>query len=158
MALERFVTDTSLEFVARRLRALGVDVAPAGPVALPALLERARREGRVALTTSLRHPRRFADVSVLVVRRDDPEGAVRAVAERHPPEGAPFSRCLLCNAALERHEAREARGAAPADVLRTAATLDRCPRCGRWYWHGSHVDRLRAWLAAALGRPVAAPP
>ena len=32
-----------------------------------------------------------------------------------------------------------------------------CPGCGKWYWEGSHVARLRAWLERALGRAIAGP-
>jgi uncharacterized protein with PIN domain len=45
----------------------------------------------------------------------------------------------------------EARGEVPGRVLRMAAPLRFCPNCGKWYWEGSHVARLREWLARTLG-------
>ncbi len=46
----------------------------------------------------------------------------------------------------------------PGSVLRTAPYLDYCPTCGKWYWAGSHVDRVRERLEAALGRRLVPPP
>lgn len=151
----RFVTDTSLELVAHRLAFLGYDVACLSGARLEDLFEAGRREGRIVLTMSRRHPRRFADVAAIVVPRDDPAAAVRMVAASHPAGGAPFSRCAPCNQALQTRHPMEARGEVPGRVLRGARTLRYCPNCGKWYWEGSHVARLRAWLEQALGRPLA---
>ena len=150
----RFACDASLEFLARRLRFLGYDVAPLGGARLEEAMEAARRDGRTVLTRSARRPARFADVPA--VRVDpDPAAALREVAERHEPAGAPFTRCPSCNVALERRIPFEAQGEVPGRVLRSASVLHYCPHCGKWYWNGTHTARIRAWLEAALGRPLA---
>ncbi|HEY2956472.1 MAG TPA: Mut7-C RNAse domain-containing protein [Candidatus Eisenbacteria bacterium] len=151
----RFITDTSLELLARRLRILGYDVATAPGARLEELFDAARRDGRTVLTLSARHPRRFADVAALLVPRADPAAAVRALAASHEPAGPPFSRCPACNVALQRRTPYEAMGEVPGKVLRSSPSLNYCPQCGKWYWEGSHVARLRAWLEQALGRPLA---
>jgi len=150
----RFATDRSLDELARRLRFLGHDVAGFGGVPLAELFELARRDGRCVLTLSAQHPRRFADVSVMRLPREDLAAQVRAVADAHPATGLPFSRCALCNTALQRRHPLEARGEIPGRVLRRVRVALYCPHCGKWYWHGSHVDRLRAWLGETLGRPI----
>ena len=152
----RFITDTSLELVAHRLVFLGYDVATVRGARLEELFEAGRRDGRMVLTLSARHPRRFADVPAIVVPRGDAAGAVRAIASAHEPAGAPFSRCAPCNVALHTRHPVEARGEVPGRVLRSAPALHYCPSCGKWYWEGSHVARLRAWLVRALGRDIAA--
>jgi len=157
MPAARFITDTSLDLLARRLRILGYDVATAHGARLEELLEAARRQGRTVLTLSVRHPRRFADVPALVMPRGEPGTALRQVAASHEPAGPPFSRCPACNVALQSRTAFEAMGEVPGKVLRGAPSLRYCPQCGKWYWEGSHVTRLRAWLAEALGRPVPGP-
>jgi uncharacterized protein len=153
----RFITDASLELVARRLRALGHDVEVARGARLDELFEVARRDGRVVLTLSSRHPRRFAEVAALRLPRAEAAAAVRAVDAAFEAAGPPFSRCSACNAALQRRLSFEASGEVPGRVLRGAKHLHHCPHCGRWYWEGSHTARLREWLGAALGRPIAAP-
>ena len=150
----RFITDTSLELVAHRLVFLGYDVATLRGARLEELFEAGRRDGRTVLTLSTRHPRRFADVPAIVVPRGDAAGAVRAIAAAHEPAGAPFSRCAPCNRALHTRHPMEARGEVPGRVLRSETVLRYCPVCGKWYWEGSHVARLRVWLEQALGRAL----
>jgi uncharacterized protein with PIN domain len=151
----RFVTDASLDYVARRLRFLGYDVVTVRGARLEELYELGRRDERIVLTTSARHPKRFADVAGFAMPRDA-AAAVRAIANAHEPATEPFSRCPACNVALERRHPFEARGEVPGRVLRAGGALTYCPSCGKWYWGGSHVSRIRAWLEAALGRPLAA--
>jgi hypothetical protein len=150
----RFVTDSSLAWLARRLRLLGYDVLVLPGARLDELFEAGRRERRTVLTLSARHPRRFADVSARRVARGQAPAVLREIAALHAPAGGPFSRCPLCNAALQRRHPREAAGEVPGPVLRQARSLNFCPGCGKWYWEGSHVSRLRRWLEEALGHPL----
>jgi len=154
----RFVTDSSLEGLARLLRFLGYDVVTLRSALFEEVLEAARREGRTVLTLSRRHPRRWAVVPVIPLPRGDEAAALRIVTAAHEPAGAPFSRCVECNTALQRRHAFEAAGEVPGSVLRAAPSLDYCPTCGKWYWAGSHVDRVRERLEAALGRKPGTPP
>ena len=156
MPPSRFVTDSSLGFLAHRLAFLGYDITTLAGARLEDLFEAGRREGRTVLTLSARHPRRFADVAAIVVPRDDVPGALRVITAAHAPAGPPFSRCARCNAALQTRHPMEARGEVPGRVLRSARALHYCPVCGKWYWDGSHVARLRVWLEIALGHPPGA--
>ncbi len=153
----RFLTDASLDLVARRLRMLGYDVRGLRGARLEELLAVAADEGRTVLTASARHPRKYAAVAVLRLPREDPAAAVRMVAETHAAAGPPFSRCALCNSALARKHPLEASGEVPGRVLRTTRWLAYCPHCGKWYWDGSHVARIRVWLSTTLGREVPGP-
>jgi len=154
---DRFVTDASLEFLAHRLRFLGYDVETHRGARLEELCEVARRDGRTVLTLSARHPKRFANVRVLRMLAD-PAAALREVARTHEPSGAPFSRCSACNTPLQRRLAFEAGSEVPPRPRRQAEHLHYCPGCGRWYWAGTHVARIREWLVSALGRDPIAPP
>ena len=150
----RFLTDSALEWLARRLRFLGYDIVTLKGARLDELFEAARREARTVLTLSTRHPRRYADVPAIRIARSEPAAALRALAAAHEPAGAPFSRCPECNSALQRRHAIEARGEVPGRVLRAIEHLSYCPTCGKWYWEGTHVARMRAWLEEALGRKI----
>ena len=154
MPPSRFVTDTSLAFLAQRLIFLGYDVAVIPGARIEELFEAARADGRIVLTLSARHPRRFAQVAAMVVPRAHPTAAIRAIAAAHEPSGAPFSRCAVCNTTLQSRHPMEARGEIPGRVLRSVTTLRYCPMCGKWYWAGSHTSRLRAWLEEAIGRAL----
>ncbi len=154
MPVARFLTDSSLAHLARRLRFLGYDVAVLPGARLEEILAAARREGRTVLTLSARRPRRWAGVPAIGVERGDEQAAVRMLASAYEPDGAPFSRCGECNTLLEPRHAVEAHGEVPARVLRRGTQLHCCPGCGRWYWEGSHVRHIREWLERALGRPL----
>jgi uncharacterized protein with PIN domain len=161
MDATRFVTDASLDFVARRMRFLGYDVVTHPGARLDELFEAAARDGRTVLTLSARHPRRWAAVSVLHATRDDPAATLRAIVAAHAPAGPPFSRCPECNVALRSRSAFEAHGEVPGRVTRSGWPLTWCPSCGRWYWPGTHVMQVTRWLEAAIGRPwseLAPPP
>src|SRR6266850_296581 len=62
MSPARFITDSSLDYLARRLRFLGFDVRTLEGARLEEVFSAARRDGRTVLKLSARHPRRFADV------------------------------------------------------------------------------------------------
>jgi hypothetical protein len=154
MPAARFVTAASLDFVARRLRFLGYDVVTHAGARLEELFEAAARDGRIVLTTSARHPRRWGAVPAVRVPAADPVAAIRMIVAGHEPAGPPFSRCARCNQPLRPRTSFEAIGEVPGRVTRGGGPLTWCPGCGQWYWEGSHVARLREWLEAAIGRPL----
>jgi uncharacterized protein len=151
----RFATDTSLAALARWLRFLGYDVAVVPRARLEEVFALALRDDRTVLTTSRRRPRRWAAVPALTVAREDEAAEVRRIAAAFAPAGPPFSRCGACGTALADRLPAEARGEVPARVARAAGRLRSCSGCGRWYWEGTHVRAIRAWLERALGRPLA---
>jgi uncharacterized protein with PIN domain len=154
MQPDRFVTDSSLDFIARRLRFLGYDVSTFPGARLEELFDRATADGAIVLSRSPRHPRRWGAVPLVRIDASDPVAAVRAIASRYAPAGTPFSRCPVCNVALRARHPMEARGEIPGRVLRAIRTVSACPMCGKWYWEGTHVARIRAWLEGALGRAL----
>jgi len=147
----RFVTDSSLEQLARRLRFLGFDVLTHRGARLEELFDDAAREGRTVLTLSSRRRSRHAGVPAVVVPRGDLADAVRLVASNHSPATTRWSRCPSCNVALQSRSAFEARGEVPSRVTRGGSPLTWCPACGRWYWRGSHVARMESWFEEVLG-------
>ena len=157
MSATRFVTDASLEFLARRLRFLGYDVLTHRGARLEELFDAAAREGRTVLTLSARHPNRWAHVPAERALRGDDAATLRALVAAHAPSGPPFSRCPRCNLALQRRTSFEAIGEVPGRVTRANAMLTWCPGCGQWYWEGTHTARLREWLSRTLERPLDPP-
>jgi uncharacterized protein with PIN domain len=149
----RFVTDSSLDQLARRLRFLGYDVVTHAGARLEELFREAERSGRTVLTLSERLPPRRMPVPVVRVARGDLEGAIRAVTAIHAPATARWSRCPACNTALRSRTSFEAQGEVPGRVTRMRVPLSSCPQCGRWFWPGSHVARLTSWFARVLGEP-----
>jgi uncharacterized protein with PIN domain len=57
-----------------------------------------------------------------------------------------FTRCVVCNVPLEEGSGE----AAPERVRTRCTTFLRCPSCGRTFWEGTHVERLRRRFEGAL--------
>jgi len=147
-----FIADVHLRKLSRLLRLMGFDVLHSPTSTDSELVDVSVRTGRILLTRDralLKHgrlthgywvrsvqPRRQA---VEVVRRFDLAGDIRLL-----------SRCPRCNGVLKPVD--------KADVLprippRTAAWVDEyveCVSCGKLYWQGTHVDRIRAALDQIL--------
>jgi len=151
----RFVADRMVERLGRWLRLLGEDVAPAPPDA--EALFAAAGEGRVVLTrdTRLRARLALAGRPHLFIEDDRVEDQLRQV-DRVYGLGSqpPLSRCSRCNALLGFHAPADLGDRVWPHVARTQARLGVCPACGRIYWQATHVGRMAAFVARALGRDL----
>ncbi len=61
-----------------------------------------------------------------------------------------FTRCSRCNTPLEPASKAEARGSVPTRVWHAESRFRRCPGCARFYWSGSHTDRMRRVIDGVL--------
>ena len=69
-----------------------------------------------------------------------------------------FTRCLRCNVPLEKPAPEEGRENVPDYVLyESGAEIRSCPSCGRFFWAGSHRQRMIRQLEE-WGFSFAAPP
>ena len=138
--------------LARWLRVLGFDTWYDIAVPDPTLVQVAIDEDRILLTrdrhllADLRPPRAHE------VRQDDPLQQLRelVLALQLAPPHALFTRCLLDNAPLDTMAHEEALPPLPEGVRGLPGPVRRCPACGRLYWDGSHVRRMRAALQRTL--------
>jgi uncharacterized protein with PIN domain len=150
MVSRRFITDSALAALARRLRVLGYDVTTMTGD-LDEVCRVARREQRIVLTMSVRVPRSCAFAERLVVRREDVAASVREVFVQFQPSSPPFSRCTHCNTLLEAADDPDRLARAPVPPPSGVPVTGQCPECLRCYWNGSHVQRLREWIERAIG-------
>ncbi|RPJ49138.1 MAG: hypothetical protein EHM19_01150 [Candidatus Latescibacterota bacterium] len=148
MTPPRFLADDMLARLARWLRGAGIDAAYAGRGEEDdAILRAARAGGRVVLTRDLRFP--GGPRERLVVESTDLDEQLVEVFRRYPgfdPLERPFSRCMECNGEVR---AEEDPGDRPPG---TDGPFTRCADCGRLFWEGTHVERIRARLARASRR------
>ena len=140
-----FVVDVNLGRLARLLRLLGFDVLFSNTYADDEIVRISEEQGRIALTRDRRllfakavthgywvrsvWPRRQVDE---MVRRFDLEDLVR-----------PFSRCADCNGLIEPVAKAAVEDRLEPKTKKYHEKFYRCPACGKVYWEGSHVDRLR---------------
>ncbi len=146
-----FLCDEMLWGLGRWLRAAGYDTATAAQgLADGELLRRAGVEGRVLLTRDRALAARAgADVVVVALGSEDLDAGARELRARLGIDWlrAPFTRCLVDNAALV-PASNDARRDLPPKARTLGGAINICPDCGRLYWPGSHVRRMQARLEA----------
>jgi uncharacterized protein with PIN domain len=150
----KFIVDNNAGRLAVWLRALGYDTLFINPIEDDDLIEIARREGRVILTKDTGILRRRVvtrgEVQALYVQGDDWRGQLAQVIRDLGLDAGPsFTRCIECNTPLQRRTREDARPHVPLYVYRTQEDFQRCPECGRYYWKGTHWDRMREELKRA---------
>jgi hypothetical protein len=147
----RFLADAMLGKLAKWLRVMGHDChyqSSYWPKELEGLIE----QGRLLLTRHRvsfeRYPRQAVFIHSDHVA--DQLHELQSAGKLAAGEAAWFSRCLVCNARLEKVEPEAAREFVPEYVLHAAAgEFSFCPGCRRFFWSGSHrramVRQLREW-------------
>ncbi len=145
----RFLCDEMLVRLGRWLRAAGYDTLIQEGGSDRSMLYAAVREDRLLVTRDRKLQEfRGAAGRVLLLESNTLPGCVEELSRRLQLNWLhrPFTRCLLCNTLLV-----DAEGSAweqiPEDTHTYARGLSRCEDCGRLYWEGGHVRRMRARLA-----------
>jgi uncharacterized protein with PIN domain len=143
----RFAADAMLGRLARWLRLLGFDASWEAHVPDETLVRRALAEGRTVLTRDRRLPEEWTQVPVCLLRAEDLRGQLAELGPRYAlaAHARPFSRCDRCYVALAAAAPAQV-AALPRHVRERHDDFRCCPRCGRVYWAGSHVARVRALL------------
>lgn len=152
--LPRFAVDAMLGRLARWLRVLGLDATWTADVADEALVRHALDEGRWILTRDRALPVEWRVPRLHLVASERPLEQLREILDAFPLRDAvrPFARCTRCNAPLEELPRGPAAPLVPPRVLARNERFWRCPRCGRVYWEGSHVARMRRTLDELLAQ------
>ena len=139
-----FVADGHLGTLTRNLRLLGFDVSYDQRAGDRQLLDLMAREDRALLTRDRRLLMHAIVQHGYCPRSQNAEEQTIEVVRRFKLLDliTPFTRCLRCNARLQR--------AAKAEVIEELEPLTkiyyeefrRCPGCGQIYWAGSHFEKL----------------
>lgn len=139
--------------LARWLRVLGFDTSYDPALADPVLVQLAGDEQRILLTRDRHLLRELRPLRAHEVRSDVPLEQLHAVVVVFAlaPPAELFTRCILDNTLLPAPlDESDSRLLLPPASRGTPGPVRRCPTCGRLYWHGSHVRRMRVALERAL--------
>lgn len=155
-ARPRFLCDSHLGKLGRRLRLLGFDTLLAqdfagGDPGDDALVRVAREAQRILLSRDQGLLDRPGLSQALRVPQAPVDAQLRGLTTRLglAASAAPFTRCTCCNTPIEPAEPADLRDL-PTGVLARQQRFWRCPGCGRRYWEGSHHQRMRRLLAELL--------
>ena len=146
----KFLADAMLGKLAKWLRALGYDTYYQRYYG-SGVLERLLSGGRLLLSRNRKtaglHPG-----SVLICSEHISEQLLemRSAGLIHTTGEGWFTRCLICNVPLEKAEPPDTRQNVPEYVFHEKTDgISRCPSCGRYFWPGTHRERmikqLREW-------------
>ena len=151
----KFIADGMLGKLARWLRLAGHDVIYIKELGVgieredAALVEKAKLEGRILLTSDVELNRRAkrAGVKSFLVSGND---VVSQLAEISKLGGQKVeidlenSRCPVCNGPLRTAEPREVEGSVPAAVAKYHNQFWVCTVCAKAYWRGGHWKNIMA--------------
>jgi len=156
MPEHRFIADRMVGRLARMLRLLGYDTLYQPELSPAGLVEIARRERRTILTRGDIRLRFAGAANLFRIRSEYPPEQLREVVAEFSldPSGGLWTRCTVCNGAINRVSREEVRDEVKPRVYELYSEFYRCSGCGRVYWHGSHVERILKNLALILGREI----
>lgn len=151
-----FAADAHLGGLARMLRMLGFDTVYDNGFHDPELVAIAAEERRVVLTRDRELLKCREVLRGCFVHALKPEAQLREIAQRYPIAQymQPFALCLHCNLPLQAADPQSAIERVPERIRQHYREFRRCPGCERIYWEGSHWERMRSVLAAALELPL----
>lgn len=135
--------------LARKLRIFGFDTAYFREGSDRRLLDLAREEGRIILTSDRELAALAArrGVHSILIEGSNDRQRLRSLQQDAARSSVPLvparSRCALCNVELVHLDAARARTEVPHSVAERHRTYYRCPKCSRLYWKGSHWRKLR---------------
>lgn len=139
--IPKFAADRMLARVARWLRMLGADVIFDESIDGAAMLQLARRDGRIMLT---RDKRLRTASDVLFLDSNHFREQLRQILARYTFDirRDAFSRCSRCNTPLIAVDREVIRNRVPPFVYASNENFSECPGCGHLYWSGTHPERI----------------
>ena len=141
----KFIADVMLGRLAKRLRLLGFDVLFDRAFIDNEIIRLSLEQHRIILTRDTGLAERPLAANHLFIQSDHVKDQLKQVfaAFQITEEPAPLTRCSLCNEPLIPLDKQEARDLVPQYVYERNDSFLRCGKCGRVYWKGTHVRRMK---------------
>lgn len=142
----KFLADQMLGKLVKWLRILGYDtIYPSYDNDLSLILT-ARQENRILLTRDAKLIKRRNIGNFLFIKGDHWEeqlaGIIKGLKLEINLYSKIFSRCSLCNAPTKNIEKKEVKKHVPPYVFLTQDKFVYCPSCNKYYWRGTHWQRM----------------
>lgn len=159
-----FLADAMLGGVARKLRIFGFDTLYIAHAHDDEILKTGIEQGRVILTADKELFKRVVKAGargVLVNGGSDVEDLVHILSKNGVTSvdlDCIGSRCSVCNGLLEGKKPEQVKNGVPDKVAACHSEFYQCTACGKVYWEGGHLRRIRALARSVdikLGRAAA---
>ena len=139
----KFIADSMLGRLAKWLRVLGYDTLYQ-PFYKQEVIGASVGEGRKLLSRHRPTVTRYSNA--MLIRSDrvkDQLYEMKTAGTITSERSKWFSRCLLCNIPLKEAEGTDALENVPEYVFyQSASGIRFCPSCGRYFWPGTHRERM----------------
>lgn len=145
-----FVADAMLGSVARKLRIFGFDTLYVAHAPDEEILKIGMEQGRVILTADKELFKRVVKAGtagVLVGGASDLEDLVHILVKNRVTSvslDGIGSRCSVCNGFLEARTHTQVKDSLPDKVAELQSEFYQCTSCGKVYWEGGHLRRIRS--------------
>lgn len=154
LAEYRFVLDAHLGRLANYLRMLGFDTLYRNDFEDSEIAEIAHHRDRIVLTRDQGLLKRNLVTHGYWLRETNPRRQLVEILQRFNLFSViqPFNRCLDCNGQLVSAPKTTVIDRLPAKVRQHYDKFHLCQDCGKLYWEGSHVQRMRQLIEWAIGQ------
>jgi len=147
----RFVVDQMLGRLSKWLRLLGYDSLYFNSIANSQLIKIAREENRILLTRDTRLMKRRVvrnkEIKAIFIEHDGLDDQLKQLSQELNLKEGLMPWCVECNLPIEMIRKEEAYQRVPEYVYQTQDEFARCPACGRYYWPGTHWQRIQEKFA-----------
>lgn len=159
-----FIADAMLGSVARKLRIFGFDTLYIAHAHDSEILKTGIEQGRVILTADKELFKRVVKAGVrgvLVNGASDVDDLVHILSKNGVSSvdlDGIGSRCSVCNGLLEEKKPDQVKEVLPGKIAECHSEFYQCTACGKVYWEGSHLRRIKALAKSVdskLGRASA---
>jgi uncharacterized protein with PIN domain len=140
----KFIADVMLGRLAKYLRLRGIDVLYSNSIDDNSIISISLQQNRIILTRDNGLAGRPLAANHLLITSDRVEEQISQFFASYPVSASPLTRCSECNEILIPIDKREARNLVPDYVFEIRDGFLRCRVCGRIYWNGSHVERMKS--------------
>lgn len=144
----RFIVTKELGRLSKWLRILGFDTEYFTEDKEVSLIIRALQEDKIILTRNT-HWGKHLGIKKLHIQSDSVYAQLQQVVRELPlvlDKSRMFTRCVLCNEALEAVEKERVKDRVPEYVFTTHENFVICAHCQRIYWQGSHWGNVEKIL------------
>jgi uncharacterized protein with PIN domain len=144
----KFILTKELGRLAKWLRILGYDAEYFREAKEASLVIKALQEDRVILTRNARLGQHVG-IKRLNITCDSIYEQLRqtfAGLLLRPDAALMFTRCTICNEALQGIEKEKVKDRVPQYVFKAQNDFVNCPKCQRIYWQGSHWGNVKNTL------------
>lgn len=141
----KFIADVMLGRLAKHLRLLGLDVLYERTFSDNEVIRLSLEQDRIILTRDTGLAKRPLAAAHLFITSDRMREQLDQVLASIDPITAihPLTRCAVCNEPLTPIKKEDVINRVPSYVYEKYSRFLQCARCGRIYWQGTHVRKMK---------------